>query len=155
MGTNYREKINAPVGIDKYGDIYVVDEFFKYGDGFQGVTGDVVYPVEMREIDEACTDDEMAEYLRDAWVENVRADMTNDGLTDWIDNNVPLDEYIDMRFEPADVDVEALHALTGGIGDVVRYEVVGCGRVFHAETEWVRVFDADLLARINAREANK
>ena len=154
MGTNYREKINAPVGIDKHGDIYVADEFFKYGDGFQGVTGDVVRAVEMSEIDEACTDDAMAEYLRDIWVEDVRADMTDDGLADWISDYVTLDEYIDMRFEPANVDVEELHALTGGIGDVVRYEVVGCGRVFHAETEWVRVFDADLLARINSWEGN-
>ena len=154
MGTNYREKINTPVGIDKHGDIYVVDEFFKYADDFQGVTGVVVRAVEMSEIDEACTDDAMAEYLRDIWVEDVRADMTDDGLADWISANVPLDEYIDMRFEPANVDVEELHALTGGIGDVVRYEVVGCGRVFHADTEWVRVFDAELLARINSLEGN-
>ena len=149
-----RETVNRPVGIDKYGDIYVVSEFFKYADGFQGVTGDVVAAVEMREIDEACTDDEMAEYLRDVWVESVRADMTDDGLTDWIRDSVTLEEYIDMRFEPADVDVEALNALKGGIGDVVRYAIVGCGRVFHAETEWTRVFDADLLARINAWEGN-
>lgn len=154
MGTNYRETVNRPVGIDKYGEIYVVSEFFKYADGFQGVTGDVVRAVEMSEIDDACTDDEMAECLRDIWAENVRADMTDDGLRDWINNNVPLDEYIDMRFEPADVDVEALHALTGGIGDVVRYAIVSCGRVFHADTEWARVFDADLLARINAWEGN-
>ena len=154
MGTNYREKINAPVGMDKYGDIYVADEFFKYADGFQGVTGDVVRAVEMREIDEACTDDEMAEYLRDAWVEAVRDGMTDDSLADWINDSVTLDEYIDMRFEPADVDVEELHALTGGIGDVVRYEVVGCGLVFRVDTEWARVFDADLLARINEWEGN-
>ena len=154
MGTNYREKISEPVGIDKHGDIYIADEFFRHGDGFQGVTGDVVRAVEMWEIDKACTDDEMAEYLRDIWAENVRIDMTDDGLTDWISANITLDEYIDMRFEPADVDVEELHALTGGIGDVVRYEVIGCGRVFHADTEWSRVFDADLLARINSWEGN-
>ena len=147
-----RETVNLPVGIDKHGDIYIARDFFKRGDGFQGVTGDVVRSVEMGEIDDACTNDAMAEYLRDIWVENVRADMTDDGLADWISANVPLDEYIDMRFEPANVDVEELHALTGGIGDVVRYEVVGCGRVFHADTEWVRVFDADLLARISAWE---
>ena len=150
-----RETVNLPVGIDKYGDIYIARDFFKYADGFQGVTGDVVRAVEMREIDDACTDDNMAEYLRDIWADQVRADMTDDGLADWISDNVPLDEYIDMRFEPANVDVEALHALTGGIGDVERYEIVGCGRVFHAETEWARVFDADLLARIHAWEANK
>ena len=150
-----RETVNLPVGIDKHGDIYVVRDFFDHGNGFQGVTGDIVRAVEMWEIDDACTDDAMAEYLRDIWAEHVRADMTDDSLADWIDNNVPLDEYIDMRFEPANVDVEALHALTGGIGDVVRYAIVGCGRVFHADTEWARVFDADLLARINTWDAAK
>ena len=147
-----RETVNRPVGIDKHGEIYVADEFFKYADGFQGVTGDVVRAVEMWEVDEACTDDAMAEYLRDIWVEDVRADMTDDSLADWISANVTLDEYIDMRFEPADVDVEALNALTGN--DAVRYAIVGCGRVFHADTEWARVFDADLLARISAWEGN-
>ena len=147
-----RETVNLPVGIDKYGDIYVADEFFKYDDGFQGVTGAVVRPVEMREIDEACTDDVMAEYLRDAWAEAVRADMTDDSLRDWIRDNVTLEEYIEMVFESADVDVEALNALIGV--DAVRYAISGCGRVFHAETEWVRVFDADLLALINAWEGN-
>ena len=154
MGTDYREKINAPLGIDKHGDIYIARDFFDHGNGFQGVTVDVVRAVEMWEVDEACTDDEMAEYLRDIWVESVRADMTDDGLTDWISNNVTLGEYIDMRFEPADVDVEELHALTGGIGDVVRYAISGCGRVFGREIEWSRVFDADLLARINEWEGN-
>ena len=149
-----RETVNLPVGIDKYGNIYVADEFFKHADGFQGVTGDVVRPVEMSEIDEACTDEAMAEYLRAIWAEQVRADMTDDGLADWINDNVTLEEYIDMRFEPADVDVEALHALTGGIGDVVRYAIVGCGRVFSSGIEWSRVFDAELLARINAWEGN-
>ena len=149
-----RETVNRPVGIDKYGDIYIVRDFFDHGKGFHGVTGDVVRAVEMWEIDKACEDDEMAEYLRDAWVEAVRADMTDDSLRDWIDNNVPLDEYLDMRFDPADVDVEALHALTGGIGDVVRYAISGCGRVFTREIEWARVFDADLLARINEWEGN-
>ena len=61
-----REAVILPVGIDKHGDIYIVRDFFKYADGFQGVTGDVVRAVEMREIDKACEDDEMAEYLRDA-----------------------------------------------------------------------------------------
>ena len=154
MATNYREAVNLPVGIDKYGDIYVTNEFFKYADGLQGVIGDVVRAVEMWEIDKACEDDEMAEYLRDAWVEAVRSDMTDDSLADWISDNVTLGEYIDMRFEPADVDVEELHALTGGIGDVVRYAISGCGRVFGREIEWSRVFDADLLARINEWEGN-
>ena len=152
MGTNYREKINAPVGIDKYGDIYVVDEFFKHGDGFQGVTGDVVCPVTAEMISSALETDSKAEWAEDIWRADAgSANGTELGLEDWT-NEIPDDEYLDMLFDPADVDVEALNALTGN--DAVRYAIIGCGRVFHADTEWARVFDADLLARINEWEGN-
>lgn len=143
-----RIAVNKAIGRDTSGDIYIARDFFKYSDTFKGVTGDVVRPVEMWEIDAACTDDEMAEYLRDAWAENVRADMTDDGLRDWINDNVPLDEYIDMRFEAADVDVEALNALRGNIGDVVRYAIIGCGRVFSRDIVWETLWDADTYNRI-------
>ena len=148
-----RETLNLPVGMDKYGDIYVVSEFFKYADGFQGVTGDIVYPVTAEMIASALEDDSKMEWAEEIW----RADAgstngTELGLKEWT-NEIPDDEYLEMVFESADVDVEALNALTGN--DAVRYALSGCGRVFHAETEWVRVFDADLLARIIAWEANK
>ena len=152
MGTNYREKINAPVGIDKHGDIYVVDEFFKHGDGFQGVTGDVVYPVTAEMISSALETDSKMEWAEEPW----RADAgstngTELGLEDWT-NEIPDDEYLEMVFESANVDVEALNTLTGN--DAVRYAISGCGLVFHGDTEWARVFDADLLARINEWEGN-
>ena len=147
-----RETVNLPVGIDKHGDIYIARDFFKHGDGFQGVTGDVVYPVTAEMISSALETDSKLEWAEEIW----RADAgssngTELGLEDWT-NEIPDDEYLDMVFDTADADVEALNALTGN--DAVRYEVVGCGRVFHAETEWVRVFDADLLARINEWEGN-
>ena len=150
MGTNYREKINAPVGIDKYGDIYVADEFVKYGDSFQGVTGDIVYPVTAEMISSALETDSKMEWVEDAWRADAgSANGTELGLEEWT-NEIPDDEYLEMVFESADVDVEALNALTGN--DAVRYALVGCGRVFHEETEWTRVFDTDLLARISAWE---
>ena len=145
-----RETVNRPVGIDKHGDIYVADEFFKYAGGFQGVTGDVVCPVTAEMITSALEIDSKMEWAEEAW----RADAgssngTELGLEDWT-NDIPDDEYLDMVFEPADVDVEALNALTGN--DAVRYALVGCGRVFYEGTEWARVFDTDLLARISAWE---
>ena len=148
-----RETVNRPVGIDKHGEIYIADEFFKHGDGFQGVTGDVVYPVTAEMIASALEDVSKMEWAEEIW----RADAgssngTELGLEEWA-NDIPDDEYLDMVFEPAYVDVEALNVLTGI--DAVRYALSGCGRVFHADTEWARVFDADLLARINAWEANK
>ena len=147
-----RETVNLPVGMDKYGDIYVADEFFKYADGFQGVTGDVVYPVTAEMISSALEADSKMEWAEEIW----RADAgssngTELGLEDWT-NEIPDDEYLEMVFESADVDVEALNALTSN--DAVRYAISGCGRVFHADTEWARVFDADLLARINEWEGN-
>ena len=32
-----RETVNLPVGIDKYGDIYIVRDFFKYADRFDAI----------------------------------------------------------------------------------------------------------------------
>ena len=148
-----RETVNRPVGIDKHGDIYIADEFFRHGDGFQGVTGDVVYPVTDEMITSALETESKMEWAEDMW--RADAGITNGtefGLAEWVDE-FPDDEYLNMVYEFADVDVEALNALTGN--DAVRYALSGCGRVFHADTEWVRVFDADLLARINSWEANK
>jgi hypothetical protein len=152
MGTNYCEKINAPVGIGKYGDIYIARDFFDHGDCFRGVTGDIVYPVTAEMISSALEADSKMEWAEDTWRADAgSANGTELGLEDWT-NEIPDDEYLEMVFESADVDVEALNALTGI--DTVRYALSGCGRVFHADTEWARVFDADLLARINAWEGN-
>ena len=157
MGTNYREKISEPVGIDKHGDIYIADEFFRHGDGFQGVIGDVVYPVTDEMITSALETESKMEWAEDMW--RADAGITNGtelGLAEWIDefpdDEFPDDEYLDMVYEFADVDVEALNALTGN--DAVRYALSGCGRVFTSEVRWARVFDADLLARINTWEGN-
>lgn len=147
-----RETVNLPVGIDKHGDIYVADEFFKYADGFQGVTGDVVYPVTDEMITSALETESKMEWAEGTWRSDAGStNGTELGLEDWT-NEIPDDEYLEMVFESANVDVEALNALIGV--DAVRYAISGCGRVFHAETEWARVFDADLLARINEWEGN-
>lgn len=143
-----RIAVNKVIGRDVNGDIYIARDFFDHGSGYRGVTGDVVRPVEMWEIDAACTYAEMAEYLRDVWAEHVRAGRTDGGLRDWINASVPLNEYIDMRFEPADVNVDALNALIGNIGDVVRYEFISCGRVFSRAIEWETVWDATTLDEI-------
>ena len=143
---------NRPVGIDKHGDIYIARDFFKYADDFQGVTGDVVYPVTSEMITYALETDSKLEWAEEIWRADAgSANGTDLGLEDWT-NEIPDDEYLEMVFESANVDVEALNALTGI--DAVRYAISGCGRVFHAGTEWVRVFDADLLARINEWEGN-
>ena len=147
-----RETVNLPVGIDKSGDIYIARDFFKHGDGFQGVTGDVVYPVTAEMISSALETDSKTEWAEEIWRSDAGStNGTELGLEDWT-NEIPDDEYLETVFESADVDVEALNALTGI--DAVRYALSGCGRVFHAETEWMRVFDADLLARINVWEGN-
>lgn len=147
-----RIAVNKPIGRDINGDIYIARDFFDHGDGFRGVTCDTVYPVTQAMVDEALTDDFKAEYFEEVW----RADAgssngTELGLEEWI-AEIPDDEILEMVYETADVDVEELNALSGN--DAARYALSGCGRVFHANTEWARVFDADLLARINAWEGN-
>lgn len=130
------------IGRDVNGDIYIARDFFKYSDGFKGVTGDVVYPV-TQEMIEAL---DKAEYLEDAWREDAGStNGTELGLDDWADE-IPDDEFLDMAFEPADVDVEALNVLTGI--DAERYAISGCGRVFSRDIVWETLWDADTLKRV-------
>ena len=103
-------------------------------------------------IDDALEMDNKMEWAEGTWRSDAGStNGTELGLEDWT-NEIPDDEYLEMVFESANVDVEALNALTGV--DAVRYAISGCGRVFHADTEWSLVFDAELLARINEWEGN-
>lgn len=106
-----------------------------------------------RETADGMEDIDVNDYVEPEDVERADAGSSNGtelGLEDWT-MEIPDDEYLDMLFDPADVDVEELHALAT-VGDVVRYALIGCGRVFSSEIEWARIFDADLLARITEWE---
>ena len=147
-----RIAVDAIIGRDTNGDIYIARDFFDHSDGLRGVTGDVVYPVTQAMVDEALTADYKAEYFEDAWRQDAGSvNGTELGLEEWT-AEIPDDEILEMIYEYADVDVAALNALTGN--DAVRYAISGCGRVFSHEIVWETLWDEDTYYQITEWEWN-
>lgn len=78
-------KINKLVGI-KDGEIYVLSECFKYGDGFKGCTGYSMSPLTQEEIDQA--NDASYNDLEDIWRECVSSGGTLQGYEEWFEEAV-------------------------------------------------------------------
>ena len=125
--THYYEVI----GTTSDGGVVILEEVFKYPDGFKGATGALVYPVSEDEIERALPDDEKESYYEEIWREDAgESNGTTLGLTEWV-ANIWDDEYIDSRFENYEhLETEDIAKAVGA--DVVpeRYTVVGLGRMF-------------------------
>ena len=124
--THYYEVI----GTTSDGGVVILEEVFKYPDGFKGATGALVYPVSEDEIERALVD-EKEDYYEEFWREDAgESNGTTLGLTEWV-ANIWDDEYIDSRFENYEyLETEDIAKAVGA--DVVpeRYTVVGLGRMF-------------------------
>ena len=124
--THYYEVI----GTTSDGGVVILEEVFKYPDGFKGATGALVYPVSEDEIERALVD-EKEDYYEEFWREDAgESNGTTLGLTEWV-ANIWDDEYIDSRFENYEhLETEDIAKAVGA--DVVpeRYTVVELGRMF-------------------------
>ncbi len=124
--THYYEVI----GTTSDGGVVILEEVFKYPDGFKGATGALVYPVSEDEIERALVD-EKEDYYEEFWREDAgESNGTTLGLTEWV-ANIWDDEYIDSRFENYEhLETEDIAKAVGA--DVVpeRYTVVALGRMF-------------------------
>ena len=124
--THYYEVI----GTTSDGGVVILEEVFKYPDGFKGATGALVYPVSEDEIEQALGD-EKEDYYEEFWREDAgESNGTTLGLTEWV-ANIWDDEYIDSRFENYEhLETEDIAKAVGA--DVVpeRYTVVELGRMF-------------------------
>ncbi len=124
--THYYEVI----GTTSDGGVVILEEVFKYPDGFKGATGALVYPVSEDEIELSIVD-EKEDYYEEYWREDAgESNGTTLGLTEWV-ANIWDDEYIDSRFENYEhLETEDIAKAVGA--DVVpeRYTVVGLGRMF-------------------------
>ncbi len=124
--THYYEVI----GTTSDGGVVILEEVFKYPDGFKGATGALVYPVSEDEIELSLVD-EKEDYYEEYWREDAgESNGTTLGLTEWV-ANIWDDEYIDSRFENYEhLETEDIAKAVGA--DVVpeRYTVVGLGRMF-------------------------
>ena len=124
--THYYEVI----GTTSDGGVVILEEVFKYPDGFKGATGALVYPVSEDEIELSIVD-EKEDYYEEYWREDAgESNGTTLGLTEWV-ANIWDDEYLDSRFENYEhLETEDIAKAVGA--DVVpeRYTVVGLGRMF-------------------------
>ena len=124
--THYYEVI----GTTSDGGVVILEEVFKYPDGFKGATGALVYPVSEDEIERALVD-EKEDYYEEFWRGDAgESNGTTLGLTEWV-ANIWDDEYIDSRFENYEhLETEDIAKAVGA--DVIpeRYTVAALGRMF-------------------------
>ena len=133
MSNNYqRDSYYDVIGTTSDGGVVILEEVFKYPDGFKGATGVMVYPVSEELIERALSDDEKEDYYEEFWREDAgESNGTTLGLTEWVATNIGDDEYIDSRFENYEhLETEDIAKAVGA--DVVpeRYTVVALGRMF-------------------------
>ena len=124
--THYYEVI----GTTSDGGVVILEEVFKYPDGFKGATGALVYPVSEDTIELALVD-EKEDYYEEFWREDAgESNGTTLGLTEWV-ANIWDDEYIDSRFENYEhLETEDIAKAVGADVFPERYTVVGLGRMF-------------------------
>ena len=166
--TREETKINQIVGI-KDGELYVLEDVFKYSDGLKGATGYSMNIITQKYIDDMNDVDYLETELDYLWREAVQAEKTTDSLREYMESLVdecqvydqlyPLDDN-SFRHQteklveelPADQKAE-LEKFFGVMGkDFVTWSVSGCGSCFKADDEWDVVFRPDLLELIKQYE---
>lgn len=155
--TRISNKLNVIVGI-RDGAVYVLEETFQYGDvGMKGAVGYSMRPLTQEEIDSASD----PQNLRDLWVEAVRADATDLGLNEWVEDleyNMESDQH--YPFEDTSFRAEFKELLENSSAriqrkiqevfgvegeDYVDWSVYTCGRSFSADNEWDEVLNRGAL----------
>lgn len=167
--TREETKINQIVGI-KNGELYVLEDVFKYSDGFKGATGYSMNVITQEYIDDMNDIDYLETELDYLWREAVQAGETTDNLREYIESLVdkcqshgqlyPSDDN-SFRYDteklveelPAEQKAE-LEKVFGVMGkDYATWSVSGCGRCFNANDEWDVIFRPDLLELIKQYES--
>ena len=168
--TRQETKINQIVGI-KDGELYVLEDVFKYGGGFKGATGYHMNVITQEYIDEMNDIDMLCEEYDYLWREEVQAGHTDEGLREWMEKwqyaSVNFYDYLypsdDNSFryqtenlveELPDDQKQELEKVFGVMGeDYATWSVSGCGRCFNPNDKWDVVFRPDLLELIKQYES--
>ena len=129
--TEARQHHDVLVGIDSENCIVILNDSFKYADGFRGTTGTILRPVYTAEYDSELSVESLAEYYRDAWEYDVQTHSTELVLSEWIDilYFAIVPERFDFEYLDADKLAE-LESVVPSASDVVGYEHIGGGRIF-------------------------
>jgi len=147
--TNEREATKYYELVARRGDEYIMlDETFKYGDGFHGATGSTFRLVSREEYEERTSPEAIRDSYEYIWREQAGRGDTELGLTEWLEQIDPDEifddtQYADLVRERAGVSEE----------DYPIVECVGGGRCFSVGDEYDEVFRPDLLDVIKQAEA--
>lgn len=167
--TREETKINQIVGI-RDGELYVLEDLFKYGDGFKGATGYHMGTITQSYIDEMNDPYTLAEEYDYIWRESVQAERTELGLQEFMQEWVDSCQYDDLLFPSDDNSFryqteklveelpedhkKQLEDTFGVMGeDFAAWSVSGCGRCFNANDEWDVIFRPDLIELIKQYES--
>ena len=162
--TGISNEINKIVGI-RDGAVYVLKETFQYGDkGMRGAVGYSMRPLTQEEIDSASD----PQNLRDLWVEDVKADATDLGLNEWVEDleynmdsnqHYPLEdtsfrtEFKELLENSSARIKRKIQEAFGVEGeDYVDWSVCSGGRCFSADDKWDEVLNRGALEIIKEFE---
>lgn len=129
--TETRNHHDILVGIDSENYVVILEDSFKYADGFRGITGSVLRPVYTDEYDYELSAEGLAEYYRDTWMFDVETRSTDLGLSEWVD--LLYFELVQERFDFVDLNADKLTELGSvmpNANDIAGYEVISVGRIF-------------------------
>lgn len=161
-------KINQIVGI-KNGDLYVLEDVFKYSDNFKGATGYYMNIITQDYIDEMNDINFLEAELDYLWREAVQAGNTTDSLREYMQSLIDECQFYD-RLHPMDdnsfryqteklveelpteqkTELEKVFGVMGE--DFVTWDCSGCGRCFNADDKWEIIFRPDLIELIKQYE---
>lgn len=162
-------KYNEVVGILEDGAIFVLEEAFKYDDGFHGATHYTMYPMTQDDIDSRADEEEEQALCMDLWQQRVADGIETRGLeefTDSVREELESDQYfigddpsfrgdMDEAVEKMTPEVRAKFEAEVGVKgkDFVDWDCSSCGRIGKDELHFKTLLRPDLLEVIKEAEA--
>lgn len=140
----------------KENEFYFVDDIFKYDDGMQGVTGTILVPVSKEEYEDRTSNEAKYDYLDNSgsWEEAVKSGRTEESKQDYYQNIIDIagDELI-FDFSGSDL-WDQLRSIDYDEENYPVIECVGGGRCFKSKNNFDKVFDKELLKKVEMQEEN-
>lgn len=141
---------NKLVG-EKNGEYYFCDYIFDDGKGFKGATATILVPVSKEEYDERTSLEGAKERFEDLWRETVKDGGTEDSLEDWCQSIIDTDGD-DAFFDFSGCNLWEQLRDKFPEDEYPVFECIGGGRSFSKENDFDRVFDQELLKKIQEVE---
>lgn len=144
-----RTNINQVVGIQAYGEIYVLDSLFKHRDDFMGATGTIIYPVSKEQYEYATSTEALEERFEDIWQISVQEAGETRGLSEFVQDIYMWDgdeSVFDMGGISWDVEDHIREVMGYSEEEYPVLECVGAGRIFSSTDidDMVKTYNTEL-----------